>query len=172
MRAGDRRGRNGGGGDRVRKREVERCWKSMTAIPDHLSTFIPFIQLKSLRKRTEEDVRWVTRVARQCGVTGASAGRGVGVPPRPPAKPRVQGQHDQSGGWCFPILPKGLVRGEVAGRLLGRVAQKSQSPGASRFGEAREKLHRRLVQPRLALRSWQGRSSPKASNPSHDSKGT
>ena len=56
----------------MRKREVERCWKSMTAIPDHLSTFIPFIQLQSLRKRTEEDVRWVTRLARQCGVACAS----------------------------------------------------------------------------------------------------
>ena len=41
----------------------------MTTIPDCLSTFIRFIQLKSLRKRTEEEyVRWVTRLARQCGV--------------------------------------------------------------------------------------------------------
>jgi len=41
----------------------------MTTIPDHLSTFIRFIQLKSLRKRTEEeDVRWVTRLARQGGL--------------------------------------------------------------------------------------------------------
>jgi Phage integrase, N-terminal SAM-like domain len=41
----------------------------MTSIPDYLSTFIRFIQLKSLRKRTEEEyVRWVTRLARQCGV--------------------------------------------------------------------------------------------------------
>ena len=53
--------------------EVGRCWGSMTTIPDHLSAFIRFIQLKSLRKHTEaEDVRWVTRLARQCGVAGAS----------------------------------------------------------------------------------------------------
>ena len=38
-------------------------------------------------------------------------------------------------------------------------------------GEAREKLRCGLVQPRLALRSGQGKSSPKASNPRHDSKG-
>ena len=57
----------------MRKRAVERCWGSMTTIPDHLSAFIRFIQLKSLRKHTEaEDVRWVTRLARQCGVAGAS----------------------------------------------------------------------------------------------------
>ena len=53
--------------------EVGRCLGSMTSIPDHLSTFIRFIQLKSLRKRTEEEyVRWVTRLARQCGVACAS----------------------------------------------------------------------------------------------------
>ena len=53
--------------------EMERCWGSITTIPDHLSTFIRFIQLKSLRKRTEEEyVRWVTRLARQCGVACAS----------------------------------------------------------------------------------------------------
>jgi len=41
----------------------------MTTIPDHLSAFIRFIQLKFLRKRTEEEyVRWVTRLARQGGV--------------------------------------------------------------------------------------------------------
>ena len=41
----------------------------MTTIPDCLSTFVRFIQLKSLRKRTEEEyVRWVTRLARHCGV--------------------------------------------------------------------------------------------------------
>ena len=57
---------------RVRKREVERCWESMTTIADHLSTFIRFIQLKSLRKRTEEDVRWLRRLARQCGVACTS----------------------------------------------------------------------------------------------------
>jgi len=45
----------------------------MTTIPDHLSTFTRFIQLKSLRKRTEEeDVRWFRRLARQCGVAWAS----------------------------------------------------------------------------------------------------
>ncbi len=55
--------------DRVRIWDMERCWGSMTTIPDHLSAFIRFIQLKSLRKRTEEEyVRWVTRLARQCGV--------------------------------------------------------------------------------------------------------
>ena len=53
--------------------EVGRCWGSMTTIPDCLSAFIRFIQLKSLRKRTEEEyVRWVTRLARQCGVAWAS----------------------------------------------------------------------------------------------------
>ena len=49
----------------------------------------------------------------------------------------------------------------------GRVAWRSKSLGASRFGEAREKLHRGLVQPRLALRSGQGKYSSKASNSSH-----
>ena len=44
----------------------------MTAIPDPLSPFIRFIQLQSLRKRTEEDVRWVRRLDRQCGVAWAS----------------------------------------------------------------------------------------------------
>jgi hypothetical protein len=45
----------------------------MTPIPDSVSTFIRFIQLKSLRKRTEEEyVRWVTRLARQRGVACAS----------------------------------------------------------------------------------------------------
>ena len=45
----------------------------MTPIPDSLSTFVRFIQLKSLRKRTEEEyVRWVTRLARQGGVACAS----------------------------------------------------------------------------------------------------
>jgi Phage integrase, N-terminal SAM-like domain len=59
----------GGDWDRVRIWEVERCWGSMTTIPDHLSAFIRFIQLKFLRKRTEEEyVRWVTRLARQGGV--------------------------------------------------------------------------------------------------------
>ena len=42
----------------------------MTTIPNYLSAFIRFIQLKSLRKHTEEDYgRWVTR---QCGVACAS----------------------------------------------------------------------------------------------------
>ena len=36
--------------------------------------------------------------------------------------------------------------GEVAGRLLGGVARKSQSLEALRFGEVREKLRRGLVQ--------------------------
>ena len=45
----------------------------MATTPDCLSTFIRFIQLKSLRKRTEEeDVRWVTPLARECGVAWAS----------------------------------------------------------------------------------------------------
>ena len=53
--------------------EVGRCLGSMTSIPDHLSTFIRFIQLKSLRPRTEEDYdRWVRRLARRCGVAWAS----------------------------------------------------------------------------------------------------
>jgi len=47
-------------------------------------------------------------------------------------------------------------------------SRKSKSLGASRFGEAREKLHRGLVQPRRDLRSGQGKSSPKASKPRHD----
>ena len=63
----------GGGWDRVRIWEVGRCWRSMTTIPDHLSTFVRLIQRKSLRKRTEEeDVRWVTPLARECGVAWAS----------------------------------------------------------------------------------------------------
>ena len=41
--------------------------------PDSLSTFVRFIQLKSLRERTEEEyVRWVTRIAKHCGVACAS----------------------------------------------------------------------------------------------------
>ena len=45
----------------------------MTPIPESLSTFIRFIQLKSLRKRTEEEyVRWVVRLARHGGVACAS----------------------------------------------------------------------------------------------------
>lgn len=45
----------------------------MTPIPDCLSPFIRFIQLKSLRQRTEEEyVRWVVRLARQGGVACAS----------------------------------------------------------------------------------------------------
>jgi integrase/recombinase XerD len=45
----------------------------MTPIPDCLSTFIRFIQLKSLRDRTKEEyVRWVTRLARFCGAACAS----------------------------------------------------------------------------------------------------
>ena len=53
--------------------EVGRYWRSMTSMPDHLSTFIRFIRLKSLCTRTEEEyVRWVTRLARQCGVACAS----------------------------------------------------------------------------------------------------
>ena len=41
----------------------------MTTIHDTVSTFVRFIQLKSLRDRTkEEHVRWVTRLARQGGV--------------------------------------------------------------------------------------------------------
>jgi len=39
--------------DRVRKRDMGRCWGSVVTIPDHLSTFIRFVQLKSLRKRTD-----------------------------------------------------------------------------------------------------------------------
>jgi hypothetical protein len=45
----------------------------MTPAPDCLSTFVRFVQLKSLRKRTEEEyVRWVRRIARHCGVACAS----------------------------------------------------------------------------------------------------
>jgi len=45
----------------------------MTPIPESLSKFIRFIQLKSLRDRTKEEyVRWVTRLARFCGVACAS----------------------------------------------------------------------------------------------------
>lgn len=45
----------------------------MTPIPESVSTFIRFIQLKSLRERTKEEyVRWVTRLARHCGVACAS----------------------------------------------------------------------------------------------------
>ena len=45
----------------------------MTPIPDTISTFVRFIQLKSLRDRTKEEyVRWVTRLARQRGVACAS----------------------------------------------------------------------------------------------------
>jgi len=53
----------------------------------------------------------------------------------------------------------------------GRVVSRSQSPGPSRFGGWGEKSHRGLVQPRLDLRSGQGKSSPRASKPRHDSKG-
>jgi integrase len=45
----------------------------MTTPPDSVSTFVRFIQLKSLRARTQEEyVRWVTRIARHCGVACAS----------------------------------------------------------------------------------------------------
>ena len=41
--------------------------------PDPLSTFIRFIQLKSLRRRTQDEyVRWVRRLARHSGVACAS----------------------------------------------------------------------------------------------------
>ena len=41
--------------------------------PDSISTFIRFIQLKSLRLRTQEQyVRWVTRLAKHSGVACAS----------------------------------------------------------------------------------------------------
>jgi hypothetical protein len=41
--------------------------------PDSLSCFVRFIQLKSLRQRTQEEyVRWVTRLAKHCGVACAS----------------------------------------------------------------------------------------------------
>ena len=41
--------------------------------PDSLSSFVRFIQLKSLRQRTQEEyVRWVTRLAKHCGVACAS----------------------------------------------------------------------------------------------------
>lgn len=41
----------------------------MNRIPESVSTFVRFIQLKSLRDRTKEEyVRWVTRLARHCGV--------------------------------------------------------------------------------------------------------
>ena len=59
------------------------------------------------------------------------------------------------------------VPGEVAGRLVGRFARKSKSSRASRFGEACPEVHRGLVQPRVALRSGQGKYSSKASNSSH-----
>ena len=35
--------------------EAGRRWESMTVIPDTLSTFVRFIQLKSLRDRTKEE---------------------------------------------------------------------------------------------------------------------
>jgi hypothetical protein len=45
----------------------------MTNIPDHLSSFVRFIQLQSLRKCTEEeDVGWVRRLAWECEVVWAS----------------------------------------------------------------------------------------------------
>ena len=45
----------------------------MSPTPDSLSTFVRFIQLKSLRRRTQEEyVRWVTRLARHHGVACAS----------------------------------------------------------------------------------------------------
>jgi site-specific recombinase XerD len=45
----------------------------MTTPPDSLSTFVRFIQLKSLRERTQDEyVRWVTRLAKHCGVASAS----------------------------------------------------------------------------------------------------
>lgn len=45
----------------------------MTTPPDSVSTFVRFIQLKSLRERTREEyVRWVTRLAQHQGVACAS----------------------------------------------------------------------------------------------------
>lgn len=45
----------------------------MTPTPDAVSTFVRFIQLKSLRERTREEyVRWLTRLTRHCGVACAS----------------------------------------------------------------------------------------------------
>ena len=45
----------------------------MQNTPDSLSTFVRFLQLRSSRPRTQEEyVRWVTRLARHCGVACAS----------------------------------------------------------------------------------------------------
>lgn len=45
----------------------------MTTLPDSVSTFVRFIQLKSLRTRTKDDyVRWVKRIAQHHGVACAS----------------------------------------------------------------------------------------------------
>ena len=45
----------------------------MQNTPDSLSAFIRFIQLKSLRLRTQEEyVRWIRRLAKHCGVACAS----------------------------------------------------------------------------------------------------
>jgi integrase/recombinase XerD len=45
----------------------------MSPKPDSLSTFIRFIQLKSLRRRTQEEyLRWVNRLAKHSGVACAS----------------------------------------------------------------------------------------------------
>lgn len=45
----------------------------LTITPDSLSTFVRFLQLRSSRPRTQEEyARWVTRLARHCGVACAS----------------------------------------------------------------------------------------------------
>ena len=45
----------------------------MQTLPDSVSTFIRFIQLKSCRARTQEEyLRWVTRIAKHCNVACAS----------------------------------------------------------------------------------------------------
>ena len=45
----------------------------MQHTPDALSTFIRFLQLRSSSLRTQQEyVRWVTRLAKHCGVVCAS----------------------------------------------------------------------------------------------------
>ena len=75
MAGGAGRGLRGEGWGRDRERiwKVERCWESRASIAEDLSTFIAFIQLQSLRQRTEaESLRSGKRGTRFCGVAGPS----------------------------------------------------------------------------------------------------
>ena len=78
--------------------------------------------------------RWSTKPSGKCGIQ-----RWSGADETVWRPPEVSGVRKS-------LRKPPAESGEVAGRLLGGVARKSQSLEALRFGEVREKLHRGLVQ--------------------------